>query len=422
MAELETRSQFFCPAKWTELYLYLNHGTSNSCHHPIPHVIPKESLSNPAALHNTDHKLTQQKMMLAGQRPPECHMCWHIEDMNDTVVSDRIHKSQQWQDYISTLQIDANFVPPFIELVFDNYCNLACSYCDAGQSSTWAAKIHQRPLHLVTDHRQLYKKIHIAPGSTKSEYFDAWMVWWPQVKKQIKVIKISGGEPLISKNFWQFAKKFEPNDAYRVDINSNLSVDTALIDQFIDATSNLPAAGIGASIDAVGDLAQYVRQGLDYEQFLINVDRWCKSNHTQNKLWLQSTMNILSIWGLVDKLNLCLELRKKYPSKMGTLYTTIVRHPEFQSVLLLPLPIRQQLHNQLCDWLIANQQHLTTKERDMVARTSAYLISNPDHLRGFDIQQLTLDFKAFLQYYDQTAKQSYKQIYPHQFCEWVESI
>jgi hypothetical protein len=58
----------------------------------------------------------------------------------------------------------------------------------------------------------------------------------------------------------------------------------------------------------------------------------------------------------------------------------------------------------------------------MVARTSAYLISNPDHLRGFDIQQLTLDFKAFLQYYDQTAKQSYKQIYPHQFCEWVESI
>lgn len=422
VAQLEARSQFFCPAKWTELYLYLNHGTSNSCHHPIPHAIPVESLTRPSALHNTPHKLAQQQMMLDGQRPAECHMCWHIEDINPDVVSDRIIKSQTWQSQIAQLEIDPDYVPKFVELVFDNYCNLSCSYCDSGQSSSWAAKIHQQPLNLQTDLRQLYSKIHIAPGSTKSEYFDAWMAWWPKVKKQIKVIKISGGEPLISKNFWQFATQFEPGDSYRIDINSNLSVKPALIDQFIAVTSNVSSAGISASIDAVGDMAEYVRQGLDYNQFLQNVDRWCTSNHNQNWLWLQSTVNILSVWGLIDKLNLCLELKRQYPGKIGTLYTTIVRHPEFQSVLLLPMSLRQRLHDQLTKWLVDHQHQITDRESSMVARISAYLISNPDHLKNFSHEQLLLDFKTFLLYYDGSSKKSYQHLYPHEFCEWIDSI
>lgn len=421
-AILKDRSEFFCPAKWTELFLYLNHGTSNSCHHPLPHHIPIDSLINPGALHNTAHKMDQQRLMLEGQRPHECHMCWHIEDMDPDVVSDRILKSQEWSEHISTLSVDPTYVPPFIELVFDNYCNLSCSYCDSGQSSSWAAKIHKHPLELITDHRQLYSKIHIAPGSTKQQYFDAWMNWWPQVRNKIKVMKVSGGEPLMSKNFWEFTKQFRPGENYRFDINSNLTVNPNLFDKFIEVTSNVESAGLAASIDAVGDMAEYVRQGLDYQLFLQNVDRWCTSDHTINFLWLQSTVNILSVWGLVDKLNLHLELKRKYPNKVSTFYTTIVRHPEFQSVLLLPLKLRQQLHDQLREWLAINHNVLAEKEIAMISRTAAYLISDPAHLQNFQRKDLEQDFKKFLHYYDLSAKKSYKQIYSHQFCEWVESI
>ena len=77
---LQERSDFFCTAKWNELFLYLNHGLCNSCHHPIPHEIPKELLGDPNVLHNTPHKLAQQQLMIDGKRPKECHMCWHIED------------------------------------------------------------------------------------------------------------------------------------------------------------------------------------------------------------------------------------------------------------------------------------------------------------------------------------------------------
>jgi hypothetical protein len=136
--QLNRRSNFFCPAKWNELYLYLNHGNTNSCHHPIPQPIPRELLANPSVLHNTPHKLEQQQLMIEGKRPEECHMCWHIEDADPDVFSDRIAKSLTWESDIDKLQVDPHYVPKFIEVVFDNLCNLNCSYCDSGQSSSWA--------------------------------------------------------------------------------------------------------------------------------------------------------------------------------------------------------------------------------------------------------------------------------------------
>jgi hypothetical protein len=276
---LEEKSKFFCPAKWTELFLYLNHGTSNSCHHPIPHDIPLELLSNPAVLHNTPHKLKMQQLMMDGIRPDECHMCWHIEDADSDAMSDRMTKSQHWQDRISGLEVDPEYVPPFIEVVFDNYCNLTCSYCDSGQSSSWAAKIHKQPLHLTTDHRELYSKIHIAPGTTKQPYLEAWLTWWPTIRDQVQVLKISGGEPLMSKNFWRFVEELGTAPNLSIAINSNFSVDHELVKRFATYAPNFRKVTISASIDATDDIAEYARQGLDYQQFLHNVHYWLSLIH-----------------------------------------------------------------------------------------------------------------------------------------------
>mgnify|MGYP003122122351 FL=1 len=72
--------RFYCSAKWQELFLFLNSGMTNSCHHPLPHKIPLDELEkNIFALHNTKHKMKMQELLLKGERPKECHMCWHIE-------------------------------------------------------------------------------------------------------------------------------------------------------------------------------------------------------------------------------------------------------------------------------------------------------------------------------------------------------
>jgi organic radical activating enzyme len=419
---LEKKSKFFCPAKWTELFLYLNHGTSNSCHHPLPHKIPKELLSNPAVLHNTPHKLEQQRLMMNGIRPEECHMCWHIEDSNPDAVSDRIVKSQHWQDEIADLVVDPSYVPPFIEVIFDNYCNLSCSYCDSGQSSSWAAKIHTQPLHLESDHRHLYSKIHIAPGTTKKEYLDAWLKWWPQIRNQVQILKISGGEPLMSKNFWQFVESLGSAPNLTIAINSNCSVDIKYLKRFAEYAPNFLKVIISASIDATGDIAEYARQGLDYKQFLTNIEYWCSETSNNCFLKLQSTVSILNVWGLTDKFDLNIQLRKKYPARVLDFYSTVVRAPEFQSVLLLPNAIKQEIGQRIQQWVENNKQLLIKSEQIFANKTVGYLLDNPIPQHTFDQQTLEIDFVKFLQYYNSSSKLKYQHIYPKEFLNWIQSI
>jgi len=419
---LKEKSDFFCPLKWNELYLYLNHGSSNSCSHPMPHEIPEELLGDPAVLHNTPHKLRQQQLMLDGHRPAECHMCWHIEDADPAAVSDRILKSQHWQKHIEELTVDPHYVPPMIEVVFDNYCNLACSYCDSGQSSSWAAKIHSDPLLLATDQRQLYSKIHIEPGTTKTAYLDAWSEWWPKIQNQVQTIRVSGGEPLISKNFWKFVDGMGTVDQLNLAINSNFSVDSKYVKRLANLAGNFASISIGASIDATGAIAEYARQGLDYSQFIANVEHWCSKTPANCSMYLQSTVNILNVWGLTDKFDLGIQLRKRYPGRITDLYCTVVRSPEFQSIGMLPVHLKQQLHNHMQDWVEKNGHDLTQEELSYILKIISYLANDPEPQHDFTQQQLTLDFVKFLQYYDKTSKQKYQDIYPAEFLEWIHTL
>ena len=419
---LESKSKFFCPAKWTELYLYLNHGNSNSCHHPIPHEIPEDLLTDPFVLHNTPHKLRQQQLMLDGERPSECHMCWHIEDADPTAISDRILKSQQWHENISTLQVDPHHVPRLIEVVFDNYCNLACSYCDSGQSSSWAAKIHDRPLLLETDQRQLYSKIHIAPGTTKAAYLDAWLKWWPEIQHQVEIIRVSGGEPLISKNFWKFVDSMGTANQLSLAINSNFSVDSKYVKRLADRAGNFASIDIGASIDATGAIAEYARQGLDYNRFMANVEYWCSETPDNCGIYLQSTVNILNIWGLTDKFDLGIQLRQRYSGRVKDLYCTVVRSPEFQSISILPEHLKQQLHDHMHNWVGKNGHDLTSEELIYIHKIISYVANAPEPQHDFTQRQLELDFVKFLQYYDNTSKQKYQDIYPAEFVKWIHTL
>jgi organic radical activating enzyme len=420
---LEQKSNFFCSAKWTELFLYLNHGLSNSCHHPIPHSIPSELLSDPYVLHNTPHKLQMQELMMQGQRPEECHMCWHIEDSDPDVVSDRIIKSQTWKDEIPNLKPDVHYVPKLIEVVFDNYCNLKCSYCDSGQSSNWAAKVLQHPLHLETDYRKLYSEVSIKPGSTKKEYFDAWMTWWPEIKDQVKMLRISGGEPLLSKNFWKFLEQMQLPADCLLSINSNFSVDTVLIDKFVDHTRNYKAVSVAVSVDATHKIGEYARQGLDFELLTSNIDRFFTvANDTKFKIYLQSTINIFSVWGLVDKLNFHLKLKTKYPQQILDLYSTIVRFPEFQNVLLLPEHITDYLADQINTWAQEHDSELTVQEKSAVNKIATYLKQRPDPFKNISLDLLQADFKKFLVYYNNSSKHDYKDVFPPMFLDWISTI
>lgn len=421
---LQQRSDFFCPAKWTELYLYLNHGNSNSCHHPIPHHIPSDLLADPAVLHNTPHKLKMQQLMLDGHRPKECHMCWHQEDLAETVISDRLVKAQHWKDWIAHLNVDPQFVPPFIEVVFDNLCNLRCSYCDGGQSSTWASTIKRRPLKLITDQRRLYQETSIRSGHAIPEYLDAWQRWWQTIGSRIMSLKISGGEPLLSPHFWTFLdschnKQF---DNLWFQINTNFSLPTPQVQRFIAATPGFQQVTVAVSLDATGHMAEFARQNLDYDLLLGNIDTWLTETPRNCNMYLQATVNIFTIWGLREWLDLCVTLREQRGDRIKDFYVTLVRFPEFQSVSVLPTHLRDYLADDLAEWLTLPRARLSANEVEFVRRVITYLRKQPETLHDWSNQDLIVDFRDFLQYYNAMGTHNYRTVFPKMFVDWIDSL
>jgi hypothetical protein len=107
---------------------------------------------------------------------------------------------------------------------------------------------------------------------------------------------------------------------------------------------------------------------------------------------------------------------------MLNFYSTIVRAPEFQSISLLPHITKQNLSNQIQNWIATNDQSLTPIEKILANKTVSYLINDPEPMHKFDKHQLEVDFVSFLMYYNQTSKLQYQDVYPKEFLEWIQTI
>jgi radical SAM protein with 4Fe4S-binding SPASM domain len=76
---IDIKSESFCGAKWYNATMWLGSGTTASCHHTPAHRISLEDIkTNYKALHNTNKKKQERKLIQEGLRPDSCEYCWKI--------------------------------------------------------------------------------------------------------------------------------------------------------------------------------------------------------------------------------------------------------------------------------------------------------------------------------------------------------
>lgn len=357
--ELDTVSPTFCLAKWLRVTLHLGIGHTHSCHHPRSHKIPIEELKdNPSALHNTDKKKCARKQMLAGEAPTECEYCWSIERQKNSGISDRIIKSYDWWskdllDDIASLPPDANVNPTYVEISFNNTCNFKCSYCSPEFSSRWLEEINKNgPYRITADHQMhsieaLKASGRIPLDNSENPYISAFWDWWPQLVQDLKILRITGGEPLLDSNTFKLLERFiaVPRPELSVGVNTNLGVPSARLRQFYDTvhqlvtTSAIKSFHLFTSVDTWGEQAAYIRHGLDFNTFLANIEVILSELPAVN-ITIMCTFNALSVPNFRLFLENYIALKSKYLTKESWsrvhLNMDYLRHPELQSVLVLP--------------------------------------------------------------------------------------
>ena len=315
----------FCLAKWTQVTMHLGTGLTHSCHHPTPHHIPTEELqNNPSALHNTVYKKQMRKQMLDGKRPDECNYCWRIED-NTTEFSDRIEKSLAKfsifdHDNIAKSTGDEDVYPRYLEISWNNTCNFKCAYCGPSFSSKWAEEIKDHSYYELphgdgynwTDNLQILEREH-------NPYIDAFWKWFPEASKHLDTMRITGGEPLMSKHTFRVMESLleNPNPELELSINSNGCPPDKLWDRLIELTNQLIQNNcikkftLFTSAEAYGSQCEYIRHGMNFDIFQRNVERFL-SETDGTRLVFMSAFNILSLPSFQRFLEWVLSLKKQF--------------------------------------------------------------------------------------------------------------
>lgn len=456
---LDEISPSFCTAKWKQVTVHLDTGRTHSCHHPTTHKIPLHEIKhNPSALHNTEYKKQQRKLMLNGDRPVECDYCWRVEDSNkdgETVTfSDRVFKSIDFwaKPYLSEIvnnNWDYDVIPSSMEVNFGSTCNFKCSYCNPEISSKWMEEVKQYGgFNLATgEYNGLQWLIETdkvpIPNKEFNPYVEAFWQWWPTLVKELKIFRITGGEPLLNKNTFKVLDYLieNPQPELSLSVNSNLCVPKKLLREFIakmkiiQEKKAIKDFKLYTSCEAHGARAEYIRFGLDYKQWLENCEAIVR-DIPDSRLSLMATYNILSITSFKNMLEDLLILKNKYtiqPQRPHTVSIDIpyIRYPEFMTPWTMPEEWLEHIEDTVT-WMYHNLQQTywpplcgigffdhEIKKMERIYYVCKEAITNPDNAESIKINRM--NFVKFVDEHDKRRGTDFLQTFPEMksyYNEW----
>jgi len=277
--------------------------------------------------------------------------------------------------------------------------------------------------HFTHDHdsSQLYRF-----GET-NPYVEAFFKWWEtDLHKTLQELRITGGEPLMSGETWKLIDWFKANQgrsSTRLAINSNLGIDDVKLQEFITRVEDIPHLEIYTSMEAIGQPAEYIRDGLDYDQWMHNVSELLE--HTSIKaVHCMATINALCLSSLPDLLTELVNLKQVYGRERVSFTLNILRFPSFQSPLVLPEYLRRTFELNLTEWLRNHRHNALMHEHELnhLRRLIDYLdIVKTPHSEAFERPKLLNDFKQFYTQYDQRREKNFRTAFPL-LADWYNTL
>ncbi len=452
----------FCLAKWTQVTMHLHNGTTHSCHHPSPHKVGLEEIKrNPTALHNSKIKKEARKEMLEDKRPTECNYCWNVED-NSTSFSDRIYKSSEpWSEpyfnEIAKSNWRSDYNPKYAEVSFSNTCNFKCAYCGPEYSSKWMEEINEFGAYNLSFEYNSVKNLeerNTKPykQTEQNPYVDAFWEWFPELYENLDTFRITGGEPLLSKDTWKvldyIINSETPNENLKLSINSNLGIPDELVDKLVTKLDTIITENrvkeiiIFTSCDGYGKQAEYTRFGMDFEKTFQNIDK-ILTKLPKVTVVVMSTFNIFSVFSYEQLIRKIHKLKVKhfntvrYWNSAIILDTSYLRYPSFMSFRLLKDYIDVEFFDRWLKYMKFNSTfrslnfHKTqektdvgfsTQEIEKIARLRDLFVSDYDRdIKEFDNDKK--DFIKFIRQYELRRGLVCEQYYPelNQFIKNIEN-
>ena len=228
----------------------------------------------------------------------------------------------------------------------------------------------------------------------------------------------------MSGETWKLIDWFKNNPGRsqtRLAINTNLGHEVD-VDRLLDATQDI-SLDLYTSMESVGQQAEYIRDGLNYSAWVMNMIKLMNSRRLRG-LHVMCTINALCLDTLPELLTVFMRWKQVYGQDFPNFTLNILRFPSFQSPLVLPDSKRTYHKDQLQSWLDAwtAEPMLQEHERNHVQRLIDYLdVVKTPHSDAFEMPKLHNDFKQFYRQYDQRRNKNFTKTFSN-LAKWYDSI
>lgn len=253
-------------------------------------------------LHSVEYDQLRQDSA-NGVYNPNCEKCYSEEKYGKESLRERFNKEYS----IDRIELK------YLEIGFDNICNLACDGCWEEWSSTWA--------NIKSPNT---KKINIL---TTKEFIN--------IPNTLDKVLFLGGEPLMSSRHCQFLKKLKSPETISVIYYTNGTFLFSADD--LELLNKFKHVVIHVSIDGVGDLNDRVRKGSNWSEILIflaqlkNTKFEIKINsviHSNNWIGIKELSNFIKQNGYMWITNVL-----TYPTKLDIINLSPEEKQDFEQVL-----------------------------------------------------------------------------------------
>ena len=296
--ELTEREQFllsesktFCIYPWIHLHAYPT-GEAYPCCHAEMGVgqvgdCRKQTLKD---IWYGDAMNELRVNMLQERESAACTRCYEQEQSG--FFSGRRSANKHHGHHIKKLA-GAPFEMTYWDIRFSNLCNLSCRSCGHIFSSSW----YQDQVKLAgEDWAKKNRPLNIA-GKTPT---DMWEQLLPHID-YVEQIYFAGGEPLMMDEHYRILEELERRGRFDVRLiyNTNFT-QTRLKDRTVfDYWKRFKSVAVGASLDAMGHPAEYIRRGTKWYDVIKNRHEMIRTCPNVD-FYISPTLSILNAWHLPD--------------------------------------------------------------------------------------------------------------------------
>jgi organic radical activating enzyme len=240
---------------------------------------------------SASRQYTQNQTPLIG-----CHKCYKEEQGTQGEVQNSMRLGSSILYNQGYLHKQPDYEKPrleFLEVGFGNYCNLACLSCNSSLSTSW----YQDELELNKVVNNNVKRM-VFPKLDNLKFVpDA------ETLKTLRVIKFTGGEPMINPEFTKFIELIcEQGRPEQISLEIYTNCSYVPSPKLLENLTRFEAIQMNLSVDAYGTVNDYVRYGSHWlgntKQTVSNaIDFWLTvgKEHENISVIMSTTLSALNV-------------------------------------------------------------------------------------------------------------------------------